>query len=162
MKAPAIRSNTTDDYILRKAGSFTPDPLNDSEGLSMDAFIEAHQTERPLLINPYLDDPRDYFAWEVDTILEEVALTALPNSDLSAQAVRAAEEAYGLNRDELKKLRYETYLEYSTHRLCVSEPDVPDRVRNRSQARIDRMLQTRQPYVGMLLFFEKMPVSDLP
>ena len=35
--------------------------------------------ERPLLINPYFDDPAEYFAWRADDILREVKVT--PNSE---------------------------------------------------------------------------------
>lgn len=162
MSAPPIKSNTTDDYIDKKAGSFTPDPLNNNEGLDINEFIKRHKDERPLLINPYFDDPQKYFIWNVDTTLEEVELIPVRNDDFSEKCVKAAEDAYGLNRDELKKLRYEVYLNYSTHKLFVNYIGVPAPIKAKSQIIINRLLEDNQPYAGMLKYFENIPVTELP
>lgn len=146
----------------KKAGSFTPDPLNNNEGLDMSEFIRRHKDERLLLINPYIDDPQNYFAWNVDTTLEEVELIPVRNNDFSEKYVKAAENAYGLNRDELKKLRYEIYLQYSTHKLYVNATETHLQIKAKSQAIINRMLGNDKSYSGMLKYFENIPVTELP
>ena len=74
MRSPTIRHNTTDDYIAAKAGTIAPDPLNKNQ---VNTFIRLHQQERPLLLNPYFDEPAAYFAWRADDVLKEVEITAL-------------------------------------------------------------------------------------
>lgn len=162
MNAPPIESNTTDDFIDRKAGSFTIDPLNNDEGFDLNKFLGLHNNERPLLINPYVDDPEKYFAWNVDTTLEEVELVPVGNDDLSEKCVKAAENAYGLNRYDLKKLRYEIYLQYSTHKLYVNDSGASGQIKTISQTMINRMLGVHQPYIGMLKYFENIPINELP
>ena len=76
MKAPIIRRNTTDVFIASKAGTIAPNPLNQGE---VNDFIRQHKQERPLLLNPYFDDPVEYFAWRADNVLREVEVT--PNSE---------------------------------------------------------------------------------
>ena len=114
MPTPAIRRNTTNDFIDAKAGQIAPDPLDADQ---VNAFIDLHQQERPLLLNPYFDDPTKYFAWRVDDVLGEVEIT--PNSgnfqveviinteNPEVEPIAAASiEYYGLNRKELKDHRY--------------------------------------------------------
>ena len=43
-------------------------------------FILQHEQERPLLINPYFDEPAEYFAWRADDVLREVEVTANPEA----------------------------------------------------------------------------------
>ena len=111
MTAPAIRRNTTDNFIDAKAGTIAPDPLDTDQ---VNDFIRQHQQERPLLLNPYFDEPTQYFAWRADDVLREVEVT--PNSEnfqvevivntenAEVEPIAAASIAYyGLNRMELKR-----------------------------------------------------------
>ena len=59
MRGPIIRRNTTDAFIASKAGTIGPDPLNQDE---VNNFVRQHKQERPLLLNPYFDDPAEYLA----------------------------------------------------------------------------------------------------
>ena len=54
MPSPPILDSTTDDEIEALAGKLAPDPLDPNQ---VDAFRLLHERERPLLLNPYFDDP---------------------------------------------------------------------------------------------------------
>ncbi|ETW94230.1 MAG: hypothetical protein ETSY1_35745, partial [Candidatus Entotheonella factor] len=69
MRGPSIRRNTTDAYIESKAGSLAPNPLDLNQ---VSEFLERHEQERPLLINPYVDEPAAYFAWRADDVLTAI------------------------------------------------------------------------------------------
>ena len=61
MPAPPIAATTTNAQIAELDPTVIPDPLVASQVV---AFEAAHRAEKPLSINPYIDDPARYFAWE--------------------------------------------------------------------------------------------------
>jgi len=109
LKPPRVRRDSTENYLMRLAKTISPDPLN------MDIvadFEAAHRTEGALLLNPYVDDPAEFFAWDADDNIGEVALIANPNNARARAIVKAAVDVYGLNRSQLLKLRYIFYQFY--------------------------------------------------
>ena len=162
MRGPAIRSNTTDAFIASKAGTIAPDSLNEVE---VDEFIGKHEQERPLLLNPYFDDPAEYFAWRADDVLREVEVT--PNSENFQVEViiktenpdveRIAEASiryYGLNRKELKDHRYSIYKYYSGYRQILEYDRIPPEVQRISRNVIERMKSPGEPFAGMIRYFD--------
>jgi len=162
MRAPLVKKTTTDKWINERAGKFTPDPLNEDEGLSWADFAVAHNAERPLLPDPYLDEPTDHFIWQVSMPLEEVRLAPKPGSPLAKQMVQAVESSLGLNRKELCRLRFEVYLSYSTHRITAESSMVPVDIRHKNATVVQRMIRPEGAYSAMLAYFEGMPTEELP
>ena len=167
MRSPTIRRNTTDDYIAAKAGAIAPDPLNKNR---VNAFIRLHQQERPLLLNPYFDEPAAYFAWHADDVLREVEITANPESSqveiiVSAEnpevepIAAASIQNYGLNRQELKALRYETYHPYRVLRAVLEGNQISLETRNRIINTLDRMKAPGAPFAGMIRYFDTLAPS---
>ena len=164
MPAPAIRRNTTDDFIDAKVGQIAPDPLDADQ---VNVFIDLHQQERPLLINPYFDDPAEYFAWRVDDVLREVEIT--PNSENFQVAViikntenpevesiaEASIKYYGLNRMELKTRRYGTYHNYLLLRATLEDDRIRPETRERSINAIEGMKAPGEPFSGMIRYFDR-------
>ncbi len=162
MPAPVIRRNTTNDFIEAKAGQIAPDPLDADQ---VDAFIRLHQQERPLLLNPYFDEPAEYFAWHADDVLREVEITANresprleivvnpENPDLEPIAA-ASIQYYGLNRKELKALRYDFYRSYSVFRITLENDRSPPEIRNEIRNTIERMKSPGAPFAGMIRYFD--------
>ena len=66
LASPRVNRGNTDAQLKRKAPKATPDPYTESEGMPWAQYESAHHAERPLLLNPYIDDPAKYFAWKVD------------------------------------------------------------------------------------------------
>lgn len=160
--APRVRSNSSDSILEAMANGVIPDPLNENEGQSWQDYEDKHEAERPLLLNPYLDDPKDFFGWEVDHVKGTVKLIPIDDSDaLHIKMVKAAEKDYGINRKELCSHRYDIYLNYAVARLICEDADVPDMWRNLMKLQKNKSLIPSAAYSGMVLFFDDMKSSDL-
>ena len=162
MQNPTITRNTTDNSIAVQAGTIAPDPLNQWQ---VDNFICLHQQERPLLLNPYFDDPSNYFAWRADDVLREVEITSdLENlqveiivqsesSEIESIAT-ASIEFYGLNRKELKGRRYEVYKHYDTYRQALEDERISQVNRQRIEDMIEKMKASGASFSGMIRYFD--------
>ena len=168
MQAPIIRRNTTDNFIAAKAGQIAPEPLDTDR---VNTFIRLHQQERPLLLNPYFDDPAKYFAWRADDVLREVEVT--PNSEnFQVQIVVNAENAevepiaeasirfYGLNRQTLRNNRYKTYYKYRIFRATLEDDRISSETRRINANAIERMKTPGEPFAGMIRYFDAL--SPIP
>lgn len=164
MRSPVIRRNTTDAFIASKAGTIAPDPLNQDE---VNDFIRQHKQERPLLLNPYFDDPAEYFAWRADDVLREVEIT--PNSEnFQVEIIVNTEnpevepiaetsiQHYGLNRVELKGQRYNLYHLYRKFRMLFENDRTPPEMRNGIRNTIERMKTPGAPFAGMIRYFDEL------
>ena len=169
MQKPTITRNTTDNSIAVQAGTIAPDPLNQGE---VDNFICLHQQERPLLLNPYFDEPSNYFAWRADDVLREVEITSdLENlqieiivqsesSEIESIAT-ASIEFYGLNRKELKSRRYEVYKHYDTYRQVLEDERISQDNRQRIKDMIEKMKASGASFSGMIRYFDNtLPASE--
>ena len=162
MTAPAIRRNTTDNFIDAKAGTIAPDPLDADQ---VNDFIRQHQQERPLLLNPYFDEPIQYFAWRADDVLREVEIT--PNSENfqvevtvnietpEVEPIAAASIAsYGLNRMELKTQRYNTYHKHRVLRTTLEDERLYPETQNQIRNTIEGMKAPGAEFAGMIRYFD--------
>ena len=62
--APVIPLGATAITIVSLVGKLSPDPFDTGQGFLLDDFVAAHLAEKPHLLNPYLDNPDTYFAYE--------------------------------------------------------------------------------------------------
>ena len=136
--------------IVARASLLTPDPL-DNAGVV--AFQVDHQAERPYLVNPYLDDPAVFYAWEADDTLRRVSLVAVPGLADGDEYVKAAEDDLGLNRLELQELRYATLEIFRTFEAVLNDPGISATTRTRVTAQIAKMTDDNAAFAGMLRFF---------
>ena len=169
MRSPVIRRDTIDAYITSKAGTIAPNPLNQDE---VDDFIREHKQERPLLLNPYFDDPAEYFAWRADEVLKEVEVT--PNTENfqvevvvnpdnpDVETIAAASiKHYGLNRQELKDHRYRLYRHYNNCRQVLQVDHLPPELRNSIVNTIEGMKTPGASFAGMIRYFDALsPISE--
>jgi hypothetical protein len=151
LPAPGIIENSTSAEISLLAKVLNPDPL-DNSGMSLIDFTSAFRAERPLLLNPYFDNPSKYFAWEADDILQQVFL--IPLKRKHKPFVIAAEENYGLNRKELKELRYREYFLYNTFRETLNDDRISLQTRTRTENAIILMKDKTSPFAGMIRYFD--------
>lgn len=170
MQSPTITRNTTDGFIAIQAGTIAPDPLNQ---WGVDNFIYLHQQERPLLLNPYLDEPSDYFAWRADDVLREVEITSDPETlqvEIIVQSENSESESiattsiefYGLNRKELKSRRYEIYKYYDTYRRILEGERISLETRQHIEDMIEEMKAPDASFSGMIRYFDDTyPASEL-
>jgi uncharacterized protein (TIGR02646 family) len=146
---PNLTTQTTDEEIDLLAPTLNPDPIDDS-GLKLTDFIKAYHTERPLLLNPYFDDPSEFFAWKVETVLEHVIL--IPKKTKYRPYIEAAEKYYGLNRKELKESRYYFYEIYNTLYQVLDRVNTD--TRQEIENRIIKMKDKSSPFSGMIRYFD--------
>lgn len=162
MQSPIITCHTTNGLIMVQSGTIAPDPLNQVE---VDKFIYLHQQERPLLLNPYLDDPSDYFAWRADDVLREIEVT--PNSENLHVSVivntenpevesiaLASIEYYGLNRMELRTERYKVYQNYRVFKATLEDDRISPGTRSLNRNIIEEMKAPGAQYAGMIRYFD--------
>ena len=162
MQSPTITRHTTNGFIAVQTGTIAPDPLNQWQ---VDNSIYLHQQERPLLLNPYFDEPSDYFAWRADDVLREVEITndqEILQVEIIVQSERseiesiatASIEFYGLNRKELKGRRYEVYKHYDTYRRTLEGERISLETRQRIEFMIERMKAPNASFSGMIRYFD--------
>lgn len=150
LRAPVVLATLTDAKLQQLAGSLSPDPLTDTGGYSLAQYEQAHRQEQALLLNPYFDDPAQYFAYEADDVTEEVTL--VPVTAQCQAHVRAAEEYYGLNRVELKSFRYKMYKTFQMLQLAAHKMPDPQ-IRVAIQQRVQAMQADDFLFAGMNRYF---------
>lgn len=149
----AVQATSTDQELEQSAGQLTPDPL---DTIAVALFEEWHRQERPLLLNPYVDSPEEYFGWRADKNLKEVDLIPAPDSPHAdvAEFIEAAELHYGLNRPDLKRERYRTFKTFRTlqrvHKAELLSPDLQQEVGEQ----LEEMLSPEAAFAGMCRYFE--------
>ena len=153
LQAPPIDQHSTDETLEDWQTRLCPDPIRPAEGYTHAQYLADHEAERPLLLNPYLDEPEKHLAWKAIPALREVSLVPVEGDEFSARVVEAMEEYYGLNREELRKDRFEWYdpieLVVSTLGDAGTEPAV---IADRKQ-RLKRFLEADCKYAGMIRYF---------
>ncbi len=154
LKGPKITAATTDAKIGTLAGTAGPDSLVPG---AIVAFATKHAAERPLLLNPYFDDPAQFLAWKADDNLKTVELIVSPNQPQRKPFVEAAIQFYGLNRLELTELRHQQYVTFRTFKQVLAVGTLPNPVRTEVANRIQELLHDQSAFAGMLRFFDAQP-----
>jgi hypothetical protein len=155
LKGPIVTKSTTDAKIKSLAAAINCDPLNEGEGMPYAEFLANHRKEKALLVNPYYDDPEKIFQYKVDDNLQEVEIAVAKTIKNAAKIQNAVVENYGLNRLELKQLRFEWYDIFITYRLTLNEDKISAALRKRIEAKIDKLKKPTSPFSGMIKFFDK-------
>lgn len=156
--SPTIKQETTDTEIESLVGQIAPDPLNLTQ---VAEFIEHHQQERPLLLNPYFDQPEAFFAWRADEVLMEVELIALLTTFDTKPFCDAAIAHYGLNRKSLKDYRWDRYEQYRTFRDVLDDPRLSPQIKALVHKQIEKMKAPNAPFAGMIRYFDSFDFSPL-
>jgi uncharacterized protein (TIGR02646 family) len=151
LPAPQVpHSLPTDSAQLESLlASLCPDPV-----ITTDVAIgQIYSAEDADLINPYVVNPEEYYAWKAIPATEEVWLVPKTKSQRSVRAVKAAEEILGLNREELLRLRWNAYDEIETLALAIQEGTFTDEQKRDLLIRIKRAAGNDRPFAGMKRFF---------
>ena len=151
MSGPPITTATTAQEMTDLAETVIPDPLTPAH---VTAFEAAHRAEQPRIPNPYFDDPEEIFGWDVLDGSKEVELIAKAAVPGAADKVDAAERIYGLNRPELKRLRFKQFKFYNVARQTADAAGVPREIRDLNLELIESMKEPDSQYAGMIRFFE--------
>lgn len=104
------------------------------------------------LVNPYLEDPLTIFVFEVDDSNGEVWLR--PGSDPKSQrAYSASVDFLGLNREELRKDRYDHYRMLAMIKLVSNETSLSAATKREIAKDLRRLVNVKTPFAGMSRYF---------
>lgn len=150
LASPEVHPELTEDALSALYEGLTPDPLE--EDARMQGFLRASAEENAGLVNPYEIDPEALFAWAADPVLKEVALVARSDVPHSKEAVESAVRYYGLNREELRRLRWKTYEQLETFRQVLSA-QLPEPLLAQVREQVQKMLDDCAQFAGMARYF---------
>ncbi len=121
-----------------------PTVLTDAHLLALWAAEDAD------LPNPYLEDPEPLFRYEADDRNREIWIRSAggPRAD---RAFAAADTVLGLNREELRRLRYADYRPFFMLRATLDQ--LTPRLRQEVIRELRVQQGRRQPFAGMKRFF---------
>jgi uncharacterized protein (TIGR02646 family) len=146
---PAFPPNPTEAQLDALAGTLAPDPSDDA---SVQQFIAASLLEEAGLPDPYNVDPEPLFGWFADDTLREVEIRPRDGSAAAVRAHAAAEQFFGLNREELRWRRYAVYDQARLFATLVQRPDVPADLVSRTEDMLRQMMSVESQYAGMVRF----------
>lgn len=133
------------------AAKLAPDPLLDDA--AREVFVSKWRAEKPLLVDPYLDDPADWFAWDADATLREVKLVPAKNTARNRKIVEACEDALGLNREELRQARFEFLEPIQAFADIYRTPGVPATVKQTAEKQLSKAMGNGRTFAGMVRWF---------
>jgi hypothetical protein len=148
----------TEAQLAALAATFGVDPL---DAAALQVFDAARSAERASIPDPYLVDPERLFTWRADDVLREVEIRARINSAAVRRAFKAVDECLGLNREELKRWRYETYEIAQLLADTVRSPGLSNSLRTRTEDRLTRMMTVTGEFAGMVRYYVR-EVEGLP
>lgn len=149
--APMINFGTTDDDINLLRGNISPDPIDFQTGYQLTTYLASHNIEQALLLNPYFDDPTRFIAYHYSD--EKMEVSIIPIDNHAEPYIKAMEDYYGINRIELKNLRYRVFKMFRVLKksyFSVNDPilkaDIEDQLND--------MLSLQYTFAGMNRFFD--------
>ncbi|UCG12453.1 MAG: hypothetical protein JSU72_18515 [Deltaproteobacteria bacterium] len=155
LSGPLVRSNSTDERLAALAKEMTPDPLDTENPPGLNSFIQAAIDEDADLIDPYMVDPEPLLVYEVDDDLREVKVKIAPRSLHRAARQEAIDKVYGLNREELRKVRYQDYEMLEMLRQVLVRLDDDDKSVDEVKTALRAMLADNHRFAGMSRYFIK-------
>ncbi|MEM6684718.1 MAG: HNH endonuclease [Bacteroidota bacterium] len=152
IKPPRFRVNSSQTTLNTIAGKLSPNPKNPADGMDYATFMNEYFAERPLCINPYYEDPANYFKYEFNDAAKEV--TIIPVSANLKAYVAEAENVYGINRKELLRMRYVVLFHYRIHRETRDTNSSTSRAYRLANKAILTLLEGKSGYSGMIKYYE--------
>jgi Pyruvate/2-oxoacid:ferredoxin oxidoreductase delta subunit len=149
---PSVIATTVINDIL--CSNLGPDPLTTTEGLAIAKYKTLHTAEKPGLPDPYFDDPEKFFAWEADDTLREVKIISKTNGAVNKRRLKAVEDYFGLNRNELKRERYGVYKAFRRFKTLAASPSLTVAERKEVRDQMDEMKLANSPYAAMCRYFD--------
>ncbi|NOS81966.1 MAG: hypothetical protein HOP32_10350 [Nitrospira sp.] len=152
LRAPKVPSSSSKNVIEQAAAKLAPEPKNEP---AVNAYIASVLMEAADLVDPYIEDPEALLAWGVDETLREVSILPMNQQNRSLRAMKAAENYYGLNRDDLRNERFRKYKEIRIYAEVVRKGNLPGSLIVDSQKALKDAMNADAPYAGMARYFIK-------
>jgi len=154
LAAPVVSAHSTDAELQQLVGLISPDPLAIDIEYTLHRYKQEHEQEKAFLLNPYFDDPQEYFAYQADDLTQEVII--VPAKPIYIQQVKAAENFYGLNRIELKNFRYKIYKIFQVMKHSLNDLK-NETLRAEVQQQLQAMQTDKYLFAGMNRYFAAKP-----
>lgn len=154
---PNISEGSTDAFVEAFVGQLGPDPL---DPVAVAAFHAKLAGEMPGLPDPYLMDPEPLFQWFADDVIREVEVRARDQSPASQTAFAAVDKYLGLNRQELKLWRWQTYKEAQALAMAFKQA-LPAAVATAVREALLRMMSPEGQFSAMVRYVVR-DVEGLP
>ena len=146
---PNLPADASDAFLDQLAGTLAPDPLDSATVQQFGALAAGEKAEIP---DPYFLDPEELFSWRADEVLGEVEIRPRDGSPRAQQAFLAARNFLGLNRDELKRWRWEVYGIAESLAQALQSDALEDELEERIKSRLRRMMSVEGEFSGMVRF----------
>jgi len=159
-KGPNVKTTTRESTLRRMANFVSPDPLSADES-DFETFANKHSRERPLMIDPYIDDPVDYFKYEINDLTKEVTIESLSDRASIKRVAEGAIALVGLNRKTLLTRRYEALVLYRIMRE-FNEDANSNRFKEISEAGLSFLRSDSSEFTGMYRYFDDRELVVLP
>lgn len=141
------------DALRTAVERFTPDPLNDAEGLAIADFLQALTDEEAHLPDPYVVDPEPFFKWEADRVQKRVSIAPRSNAVAVQKTFEAVRDFYGLNRDTLQSSRWAIYAPLETFRTVLLSGLLDAATEQVVVDMIKKMMGRDAEFAGMVRYF---------
>jgi hypothetical protein len=128
--------------------------LRDATKVDDEKILSEWRKEKADLVHPYLDDPETLFRYEADETNNEIWLRAA-SGVRAKRALSASHNYLGLNREELRKLRYQEYQTLLLLDSSYRQPEVSGDIKNKILREFDRRTEAKFPFAGMNRYFLK-------
>jgi uncharacterized protein (TIGR02646 family) len=143
----------------KAARLLSPDPCSTKGGMTWSQYKKKHTSEKSLLINPYLDEPEEVFAYAWDHVLKTVEVVA-KQPKFEAHVEHSC-EVYGLNRQELKDLRYLEFLQTLTLKMTLEDPGISAHTKAFNRATYRLRMESGFAFAGMNRYIDTLDLDEL-
>jgi hypothetical protein len=154
LSPPNVKASITEARLQLLAGTLAPDP---GDSAAVKAFLHQLKAEHADLPDPYVSKPESFFRWSADDFLKEVEIQPRSKSPNHHRVFNAVKQFYGLNREELRRARWELVYQHLTFRKeSLNDLDAKGgSAKKRAQivAGILGMMQDSAPFAGMARYF---------
>jgi hypothetical protein len=147
---PVLTGTATPADIANLVNTLAPDPIADDAILRLAAYETSWRNEDPDLIHPYHENPETFFNWVADDVLAEVTVEPAAAGGRDHDRAKATIDILGLNRERLRRLRYQTY--QTLNALCLTLQQaalLPPALVAQVQASIQAAVMNASSFTGM-------------
>jgi hypothetical protein len=146
---PSITATATPAQIEGLLNTLAPDPLADDATLDFATYSTQLQSEDPDLVNPYHEDPEPLFIWVVDEVLAEVEIQPAAAGGRARDRAISTIAILGLNREVLKRLRFQTWRLINALCLALGAAGLPAAVQTQVQQSIQAAIGDAEAFAAM-------------
>lgn len=151
MSAPVnVTHGMTPAAVKAMAGRLGPNPM---DAAAVARFATAARREKPGLLDPYLDDPAEYFAWRVEPVTKMVFIEPRSNAREVRRRVADSIDLCDLNRDGLCELRFGVYMLAYYARMVLFLPNSTAADKAQARATLKDLITPKQIFAGMCRHF---------